>query len=135
MTETVTAVQGEPRMLIDGELIDATGGATFDNVNPATEEVLGVCADGSADDMRRAIAAARRAFDETSWSTDHAFRRRCLEQLQGAIDKHREELRQLVVAEVGSPVLMTYAVQTDAPIDDLSFWAELADSYEYERWL
>src|SRR5438270_13946196 len=82
MTGTVTAVQGEPRMLIDGELVDAAGGGTFENVNPATEDVLGVCADGSAEDMRRAIAAARRAFDETAWSTGHAFRRRWLEQLQ-----------------------------------------------------
>src|SRR5207253_3852394 len=135
MTGTVTAVQGEPRMLIDGELVDAAGGGTFENVNPADEEVLGVCADGSADDMRRAIAAARRAFDGTAWSTDNAFRRRCLEQLQSALDKHREELRRLIVAEVGTPVLMTYTVQTDAPIDDLSFWAQLADGYEYERWL
>src|SRR5947207_1469951 len=119
----------------EGQLVDAASGSTFDNINPADEEVLGVCADGSADDMRRAIAAARRAFDDTGWSTDHGFRRRCLEQLQAAMDKHREELRQMIVAEVGTPVLMTYAVQTDAPIDDLSFWAELADSYEYERWL
>src|SRR5436305_6767760 len=110
MTGTVTSVQGEPRMLIDGDLVDAANGSTFDNVNPADEEVLGVCADGSADDMRRAIAAARRAFDETAWATDHKFRRRCLEQLQAAMDKHREELRQMVVAEVGTPALTTSAV-------------------------
>ena len=90
MTGTVTAVQGEPRMLIDGDLVYAATGNTFENVNPADEEVLGVCADGSAEDMRRAIAAARRAFDETTWSSDHAFRRRCLEQLQSAMDKHRK---------------------------------------------
>ena len=41
----------------------------------------------------------------------------------------------MVVSEVGTPVLMTYAVQTDSPIDDLAFWAQLADGYEYERWL
>src|SRR5439155_23158958 len=133
MTGTVTAVQGEPRMLIDGDLVDAATGNTFENVNPADEQVLGVCADGSAEDMQRAIAAARRAFDETTWSTDHSFRRRCLEQLQSTMDKHREELRQMIVAEVGTPVLMTYTVQTDSPIDDLSFWAQLADGYEYER--
>src|SRR5436190_3447968 len=76
MTGTVTAVQGEPRMLIDGDLVDAATGNTFENVNPADEQVLGVCADGSAEDMQRAIAAAGRAFDETTWPTDHSFRRR-----------------------------------------------------------
>ena len=58
--------QGEQRMLIDGELVLADSGATFDNVNPATEEVLGQVADASTVEMHRAIDAARRAFDETA---------------------------------------------------------------------
>ena len=53
-------------------------GKRFDNINPATEEVLGETADAGHDDMDRAIAAARRAFDETDWSTDRALRKRCL---------------------------------------------------------
>ncbi len=47
-------------MLIGGELVEAASGKRFDNVNPATEEVLGEVADASAEDMGRAIAAARR---------------------------------------------------------------------------
>jgi aldehyde dehydrogenase (NAD+) len=125
----------EPRLLIDGQLVEATGGGAFDNINPATEEVLGQTADGTAEDMRRAVAAARRAFDTTPWATDAKLRRRCLEQLQTALEKHKEDFRQAVVAEAGSPVLMTYAIQTDLPIADLAFWAQLADSYEYERWV
>ena len=66
----------EPRMLIDGKLVEAAGGATYDNINPATEEVIGPVADASAADMDRAIAAARRAFDESDWATDRAFRKR-----------------------------------------------------------
>ena len=54
----------EPRMLIDGKLVDGEAG-TFANMNPATEEVLGEVADASKADMHRAIDAARRAFDET----------------------------------------------------------------------
>ena len=75
----------EERLLIDGKLVDAADGATFENVDPATEEVLGVAADGTAADMDAAIAAARRAFDETDWSTDVAFRVRCLRQLHEAL--------------------------------------------------
>ncbi len=59
---------GESRMLIDGELVDAASGQQFDNINPATEEVLGQVADAGHEDMDRAIAAARRAFDETDWA-------------------------------------------------------------------
>src|SRR5436190_1877525 len=90
----------EARMLIDGKLVEAEGGRTYDNVNPATETVIGPVADGSPGDMQGAISAARRAFDETGWSTDRAFRKTCLEQLKAALDKHKEDLRPQIVAEV-----------------------------------
>ena len=49
----------EPRMLIDGKLVEAEGGKTYENLNPATEEVVGPVADGTPADMERAITAAR----------------------------------------------------------------------------
>src|SRR5215475_10210779 len=54
----------QSQLLIDGKLVAGSAG-TFPTVNPATEEALGVAADASAQDMGRAIEAARRAFDET----------------------------------------------------------------------
>jgi len=128
-------VRGEPRLLIDGKLVEASGGGSFANIDPATEESLGETADGTTADMATAIAAARRAFDETSWAEDHSFRRRCLEQLHAALGAHKEELRAIVVAEVGSPLALTYIMQVDGPIDDLGYWAERPDQYEYEHWL
>ena len=85
---------GESRMLIDGELVEAASGKRFDNINPATEEVLGEVADASAEDMHRAIDAARRAFDETDWATNRPLRKRCLEQLQSALEAEREAYRE-----------------------------------------
>lgn len=70
------------KLLIDGQLTDAEGGATYDNINPATETSLGAAADASAGDVDRAIGAARRALDQTRWSIDVAFRVHCLRQLQ-----------------------------------------------------
>jgi aldehyde dehydrogenase (NAD+) len=130
---TLAAPNGEARNLIDGKLVEARGGATFQNVNPATEEVIGVCADASREDMLSAVAAARRAFDETSWSTDSAFRKRCLLQLVDALREERENLRSIVVHEAGSPLLLTYAVQVDMYIDAMPYWADLAESYEYDQ--
>ena len=126
-------LNGEERNLIEGSLVGSSNGATFENVNPATEEVIGVCADGTKEDMESAIAAARRAFDETSWATDHAFRQKCLSQLCEALVRAREELRAVVIAEAGSPILLTYAVQCDTYIDAMPYWADLAGSYVYER--
>lgn len=88
------SVQSESRMLIDGKLVEAEGSRVFDNLNPTTEKVLGQAADASAADMLRAITAARRAFDETTWSTDRRLRQRCLEQLHDAIVSEQEELRE-----------------------------------------
>ncbi len=113
---------GDVRMLIDGQLVDAEGGATFDNINPATEEVIGQIASGSGNDMARAVAAARAAFDTTDWSTNHAFRQQCLLQLQTAIESEQEEYRSELVAEVGCPILLTYGPQLDAPLREALSW-------------
>ncbi|MCJ1883213.1 aldehyde dehydrogenase family protein, partial [Pseudomonas nitroreducens] len=77
--------------LIDGKLSDGRAG-TFPTVNPATEEVLGVAADADAEDMGRAIEAARRAFDSTDWSRNTEPRVRCVRQLRDAMQQHVEEL-------------------------------------------
>src|SRR5262245_21940380 len=124
--------EAEPRMLIDGKLVDAASGATYGNVNPATEEVAGEVADAGPDDMNRAIEATRRAFDDTDWSTDPAFRKRCLQQLRDALDKEKEVLRPQIVTEVGAPISLTYAVQQDSCIEDMQFEVDLIDGYEWE---
>ncbi len=130
---SLAEIDPETRNLIDGKLVHASNGNTFENINPATEEVLGVCADATKDDMEAAIAAARRAFDESDWSQDPAQRKRCLTQLVDALKEAKEELRSIVVQEAGSPILLTYSVQTDQTIDDMSYWADLAESYPYEQ--
>ncbi|MBM4383345.1 MAG: aldehyde dehydrogenase family protein [Deltaproteobacteria bacterium] len=119
--------------LIDGRLVGASNGATFENVNPATEEVLGVTADGTKEDMERAIAAARRAFDETAWSRDPAFRAKCVGQLYDALKADKEQLRAIVVAEAGACVTLTGFMHVDEPIEMMKYWATKASSYEYER--
>lgn len=124
---------GEPRNLIDGRLVPSSSGACFDNLNPASEEKIGEAADGTREDMEAAIAAARRAFDATGWSEDPALRARCLRQLQAACVEALEELRQVVIAEAGSPVLLTHGVQCKGSIEDLRYWAELAESYPFEQ--
>ena len=107
-------------LLIDGKLVAGSAG-TFPTVNPASEEVLGVAADADPQDMGRAIEAARRAFDETDWSTNTGLRVRCLRQLQDALREHVEELREITIAEVGTPRMLTAAAQLEGPIDDLGF--------------
>ncbi len=123
----------ETRNLIDGELVPASHGGTFDNVNPATEEVLGTAADGTKEDMERAIAAARRSFDESDWATDPELRSKCIRQLYEGLLAEKEQLRSIVVREAGAPLSLTSYMHVDDPIEMVSYWADLAASYEYER--
>lgn len=126
--------RAETRMLIGGELVEAASGAQFDNVSPATGAVLGATAAAAEPDMLRAIAAARSAFDMTDWSTNRELRRRCLTQLQAAIEAEREELRTELVAEVGCPVMTTESAQLDWPLaESLRYPVSLIDAFEWER--
>ena len=121
----------EERLYIDGELVEAEGGKVYDNINPATGEVIGVAADASGDDLRRAIAAARRAFDETDWSTNVELRVRCLRQLHEAIVEHHDEFIEITIAEVGAPRMLIGGPQLDSPVGYLTYYADMAESYEW----
>lgn len=124
----------EERLLINGRLTAAQSGATFKNINPATEEVMGVVADASGKDMDRAIAAARKAFDKTDWAINHALRKRCLEQLHAAIEEEKELFREELVAEVGAPITLTYSVQLEWPLADGLLWpAQQIETYPWCR--
>jgi aldehyde dehydrogenase (NAD+) len=119
-------------MLVDGELVEAASGKTFDNVNPATEAVIGQVADASSAEMQRAIDAARRAFDESDWSTNRARRKDCLTQLQEALEREREALREELILEVGCPRMTTHANQLDIPLDGaLRYPTKLIDDFEW----
>jgi aldehyde dehydrogenase (NAD+) len=130
------AQRAEPRMLIDGDLVSAADGDEFDNFSPATGLLLGRTSAAGAQDMDRAIAAARRAFDESDWSTNRALRKRCLEQLQDAIEADKEHLREELIAEVGCPAMTTRSAQLDWPLAEaLRYPGRLIDEFEWERTL
>ncbi|MBE8516772.1 aldehyde dehydrogenase [Amycolatopsis sp. H6(2020)] len=133
MSSPVTRWRNQPaKLLIDGVLRPGRGGE-FATVNPATEEVLGSAANADGTDLAEAVGAARRAFDETDWSRDTARRTRCLRQLAEALRAHRDELRELTVAEAGVPVALTHGPQLDVPIEHLTWFADLADGYAWRR--
>ena len=124
----------EPRMLIDGKLVESETGRQFDNVNPATEEILGGTTDATRADMERAVAAARHAFDHTEWARNGELRATALRQLQGALQAEREELRAELVAEVGCPVLSTYGPQLDVPLNEALGWpADMINEFPWKR--
>ncbi|SHK73495.1 Acyl-CoA reductase [Pseudonocardia thermophila] len=112
-----------PQMLIDGRWTDALDGATYGTVNPATEEPLGPVPHASPEDMRLAIAAARRAFDEGPWPRLPLRERyRIMHQLADLMEEHQEALSRVVVTETGTTA---YLASMAGPIQILRETADL----------
>jgi acyl-CoA reductase-like NAD-dependent aldehyde dehydrogenase len=120
----------EDRLLINGDLVPAEGGRTYETIDPASGEPLGPAANASVGDARRATEAARRAFDTTAWATDAAFRAHCLRQLHEGLVADREDLRRLLIADVGLPHMLTQGPGLDTPIEMVGWYADLAEKYE-----
>ena len=120
------------QQLVDGKLTGASDGATYPILDPATGQEIGVAPDSTAADVDAAIAAARRAFDETDWSTDHALRVRCLRQLHAALLEEADEFKALTTAEVGMPGFMMGAAGFDVPVEGLAWVTDLLEGYEFE---
>jgi acyl-CoA reductase-like NAD-dependent aldehyde dehydrogenase len=123
----------EERLLIDGELVAAEGNRSFETIDPSTGKVLGTAADASVADAGRAVAAARRAFDTSQWATDVTLRVRCLRQLHEAFVSHQEDLRQLIVSEVGAPVMLTEGPQLESPVEMLRWYTDQLEKYEFSE--
>jgi aldehyde dehydrogenase (NAD+) len=121
------------KLLIGGELVGARSGATYPNLNPATEEVIGYAADAGPDDVDAAVTAARTAFDATGWSTDRALRKHCLQQLKDALDAAQDEFRNELVAESGAPVQWMANFQLATPINAMQWTIDYIDDFEWER--
>jgi aldehyde dehydrogenase (NAD+) len=95
------------KMLIDGQWVDAASGKKFETFNPATGELLATVAEGDAEDINRAVAAARRAF-EGPWSKVKPFERQSLLlKLADLVEKNFEELSQLDTLDMGAPISRT----------------------------
>src|SRR5215813_9337573 len=95
------------KMLIDGKWVDAASGKKFETLNPATGELLATVAEGDAEDINRAVAAARRAF-EGPWSKIKPFERQnLLLKLAELVEKNFEELSQLDTLDMGAPISRT----------------------------
>src|SRR5579862_3430826 len=84
---------------IDGEWIGSD--TVAESINPATGEVLGRWADGGEKEARAAVAAARRAFDNSDWARDRSLRHRALSEMADRFDAHADELGTLVTKENG----------------------------------
>ena len=103
------------RLLIDGKLVDAASGKTFPDYNPATGTILAQVAEADAEDVDRAVKAARRAFDEGPWSKmSPSDRGKLLWKLAALIEQNSDEFAEIESIDNGKPVAV--ARMADVPL-------------------
>ena len=123
---------GVPRQLfIDGRWVDAASGRTFETPNPATGETLARIAEGGAEDINRAVKAARRAFEEGPWSRmTPSERGRIIWRIGDLILAHLDELAQLESLDNGKPFAVAQAADVPLAADLFHYMAGWATKIE-----
>jgi phenylacetaldehyde dehydrogenase len=118
-------VQSEHRLLINGEWVEAASGKTFETINPATEETLTEVAWGEAEDVDRAVKAARKAFDDDSpWRRMNASDRgRLIWRIADLIEEHGDELAMLETLDNGKPFAIARAADVPLAADLFRYMA------------
>ncbi|MFC5145393.1 aldehyde dehydrogenase family protein [Streptomyces aureoversilis] len=120
-------------LFIDGEFTEASGGKVFKTISPSTEEVLSEVAQGSAEDVDRAVKAARKAFEK--WSAlPGAERAKYLFRIARIIQERSRELAVLETLDNGKPIKETR--DADLPLVAAHFfyyagWADKLDHAGY----
>jgi phenylacetaldehyde dehydrogenase len=118
-------------MLINGQWVNAASGKTFPTYNPATGEVLAHVVEGDREDIDRAVAAARTAFDKGPWrKLSPSERARLVWKLADLLEKHAEEFAQLECLNQGKPLTIARVADIPVSIDQLRYYAGWATKIE-----
>jgi len=121
----------DAQLYIEGQLRPAEGGKTFDIIGPWTGLPVGKAADASAQDVDEAIAAARRAFDQTDWPTNVEKRVELVQKLYDLFDANRDRLSDLARHEAGAALGAVGRAHVDMAMDG---WKDYLDLFPQVQW-
>ncbi len=124
-------VASPKKMLIGGQWVEAASGKTFPTYNPATGEVLAQVAEGDAEDINRAVKAARKAFESEPWlRMTPSDRGRLVWKLADLIEAHLEEFAELDSLDNGKPVAVARVADVPLAADLFRYMAGWATKLE-----
>jgi acyl-CoA reductase-like NAD-dependent aldehyde dehydrogenase len=122
------AIEPRTELFIDGRFVPAASGATFADVTGRDGSTIAHVAEGGAEDVDRAVAAAGRSFEDRRWSDrSPADRKRILLRFADGIRAAREELALLESLDVGKPIRDTLAVDVTSAAKTIQWYAETID--------
>ncbi|XP_021299231.1 aldehyde dehydrogenase family 2 member B7, mitochondrial-like [Herrania umbratica] len=115
-------------LLINGQFVDAASGKTFPTLDPRTGDVIAHVAEGDAEDVNRAVAAARKAFDEGPWPKLTAYERsRIMFRFADLLEKHTEEVATLETWDNGKPYEQAAKIEIPKVVRMFRYYAGWAD--------
>jgi aldehyde dehydrogenase (NAD+) len=117
---------------IDGAWVDPAVPRPFDVINPATEAVAGTISMGGPQDVERAVAAARRAFDRYSRTTP-AERLALLKRVLTAYKAHYDEIALAISTEMGAPITLARGSQTRIGVGHIAAMIEVLGTFQFEE--
>jgi phenylacetaldehyde dehydrogenase len=124
-------INRKQKLLINGKWVEAASGKTFASYNPATGDVLATIAEGDREDINRAVAAARAAFETGPWSTmPPAGRAKLIWKLADLLEKHAEEFAQLESLDNGKPLTIARVADLPLSIEHIRYHAGWATKIE-----
>jgi len=126
--ETVPGLAIKTDLFIGGEFVPSASGKRFATTNPATGETLGQIAEAGREDLDRAVAAARQAFESGPWASMKPRERgRILIRAAEMLLSRAEELGRIETLDNGKPIFESAKVDMPAAADALSYFGESAD--------
>jgi aldehyde dehydrogenase (NAD+) len=121
-----------PNLYIDGRWQEPDSKERFDVISPTTGEKIGYVAAANPTDIDRAVAAARKAFDETDWPTRPVEERaEMMERLAALIAEHQPEFRDLIVDELGHTKLTAEVYHSVAPTLHWNYYAKVGREHTF----
>ena len=125
-------IKSAHKLLIDGEWVEPASGKTFPTLNPATEETVAEVAEGEAEDVDRAVRAARRAFeDDSPWRRMTASDRgRLIWKIADLIEENADEFAKLESLDNGKPLAVARAADVPLAADLFRYMAGWATKIE-----
>lgn len=117
-------LKGTKKLLINGELVEAASGKTFETLDPSNGKVLAVVSEAGPEDVDKAVKAARKAFDNGPWKKMSASERsRLIYKLADLMEEHKEALAQLDTLDNGKPIGETTNADVPLAIDHFRYYA------------
>ncbi|MPZ21083.1 MAG: aldehyde dehydrogenase family protein [Luteitalea sp.] len=101
--------------------------------SPSTEETIGAVPAGIPEDVDRAAAAARAAFEGPWGQTTAAERAQWLGRLAGRLEAGRNAIAKVIAQEVGTPIRVATSIQAASPVTILRSYVDLLDTFPFEE--